>query len=255
MDYEVEYLLCNYPEYKMYKGVSKLTREGVLIKEYKDTVTDQRIEREREMLGLFKDSPHVVKKIAYFTMGKVRMLVLEECSFTLHNLLSSKMFKNKEVVDIGFKIFTGLQELANNDIYLRNLRPDNIWISLNSDNECQFKFGDFLESIEAGPKHKSKIYPSDEYNAPEITTIGPYFVNKADIYSLGNIMYALVFRLSSKAKFGDTYIEEQTQEELNNLHKGLRDILEGCTQKEPLHRFNMFGLSEAFKAFYRYDVR
>ena len=91
------------------------------------------------------------------------------------------------IEDIIIQICKGLIEIHKNKIIHRDLTPDNIFINENN----KIKIGDFGVSKILNTKKYASTYTGKlHYNAPEREK-GEEYDYRADIYSLGCIMYEL----------------------------------------------------------------
>ena len=161
------------------------------------------IEKEAEFLSKF-ECKYIVK---YYDCEKVNdkfYILMEYCDGTnLENFIEEFRQKNQLIKeDILYKIIKqiclGIKEIHNKNIVHRDLKPSNIFMNSKMD----IKIGDFgiAKQLEAYQEYNNTIYRSGSkgYMPPEITDNGIYN-NKADIYSLGCIIYEL-FTLGNYSK-------------------------------------------------------
>lgn len=109
---------------------------------------------------------------------------------TFTNYSTSKEMSEKEVKRFGIDICNGLDICSKKSIIHRDIKPDNLFV----DEYGNFKLGDFgvarrLEGT-ASAMSKKGTY---SYMAPEVF-FGRKYDNRADIYSLGMVMYKLLNR-------------------------------------------------------------
>jgi len=108
-----------------------------------------------------------------------------------------KSFKTKQnqltetqIYEIFIQILKGLMHLHNQGIFHRDLKPDNILFSRHLD-DSTIKITDFSLAEYINPQKKLNIgCGTPGFIAPEILN-GENYDEKADIYSLGCILYLL----------------------------------------------------------------
>ena len=122
----------------------------------------------------------------------VNYLVFEYVpGFILFDYLYEEKFTERQAKLLFRKILNGVQAIHSANICLRNIRPENIIIDGNY-NPKIYDFG--LSSIYANNLNDYYLGTSD-YIAPEILEKHPYDGFKADIFSLGKLLFLLVIKL------------------------------------------------------------
>ena len=106
----------------------------------------------------------------------------------INNYKAQILFIDEKIIENIIKqICLALKEIHNKEIIHRDLTPDNIFINENN----QIKIGDFGVSKKLNTKKYAKTKTGKyHYNAPEVEA-GIKYDYKADLYSLGCIIYEL----------------------------------------------------------------
>lgn len=102
--------------------------------------------------------------------------------------LGNRRMSEQEIIKLGCDICTALEICGQRNIIHRDIKPENIFIN----NFGHFKLGDFgiarkMENITGGLSQKGTF----NYMAPEVVN-SHYYDNRADIYSLGLVLYRLL---------------------------------------------------------------
>ena len=118
----------------------------------------------------------------------VNYLVFEYMpGFCLFDYIIIKKFTERQAKLLFRKILNGVQAMHNANICHRDIKPENILL----DENYNPKIYDFtLGSINAN--NLNDYYGSECYKAPEILEKHPYDGFKADIFSLGQLLFILV---------------------------------------------------------------
>ena len=131
----------------------------------------------------YKDNNNIYILIEYCKEGNLK-------SFIKKYIDNNTLIEEKIISNIIKQICIGIKEIHNKKIVHRDLKPENIFINDN----MNIKIGDFgiskqLNSYQTHALTKNKTM-SEYYVSPEIKIKGIYN-EKADIYSLGCIIYEL----------------------------------------------------------------
>ena len=137
------------------------------------------------------DNKYLVKYYESFNSEDSFNIVMKYCkSLSLRKFMQNqngKLFDKNIVYNFILDICLGLKEIHSNNIIHRDLKPENIFLE-----KLQLKIGDFgiskqIKNINENTKTQLGIL---SYMAPEIIK-GDYYNKKADIWSLGCIIYEL----------------------------------------------------------------
>ena len=103
----------------------------------------------------------------------------------------SKGLNEIEAKNIFYKIIKAVQQCHNNGICHRDLKLENILLdNKNYPIICDFGFGSIIEDME---QKLSQYLGTDYYSPPEIINHVPYNGIKCDIFSLGVILFCIIF--------------------------------------------------------------
>ena len=165
---------------------------------------------------------------------------------TLKTYIGKKgMLSVREATSIALQVATGLEAAHNNGIIHRDVKPQNILISVDG----KAKIADFGIARAASANTINSIaMGSVHYSSPEQSR-GGYSDAKSDIYSLGITFYEMV---TGKVPFdGDSTVEialRHLQDEIPSPRKYVQDlpfsteqIILKCTQKSPDRRYRDMG--------------
>ncbi len=134
----------------------------------------------------------------------IRMELLESLNY------SKQSWDEKEIINLGIDMCTALEVLAKNSIIHRDIKPSNIFTSKNG-----YKLGDFGESkVLSKINYEMSIRGSYPYMSPEIFHASPNSDLRADIYSLGMVMYRLMN--NNRPPFVDAYAPNISGDQLSS---------------------------------------
>lgn len=145
--------------------------------------------------------------------------------------------KVNEVIDIALQVCEGLEYLnsLNPPMKYWNLNPGRIFITDNN----KVKLDYVAEMLDYMYDNDTKFFEEyhGRYYAPEQRYITDYVDERADIYSMGRIMYELLAGYENCDKYNiELYIEKLDKEILDMLKR----IIEKCIKHDPTERFQTF---------------
>ena len=196
----------------IYKGIDLKDKKVVAVKVYDlkklSNFEKEKIRNEINIMNKI-DSPYSIKCYETFNTINEMYVILEYCSDNLLDKMKS-LRENAKIYYIK-KIFNQLMEvykiLHQNNVIIRELKPEKILIKYNSDDETDFdiKICDYSFSKELSDEDQTKtIIGFSSYVAPEIARGEPY-TNKCDLWSIGILGYILYFGELPKFKNKRTY--------------------------------------------------
>lgn len=157
-------------------------------------------------IGIMKElmngsHPNIVECYDVIDDLDVTYIIMEYCDGgDLSSLLIGKQFKNTYLRYYFGQILNAIKFLRDNKIIHRDMKPKNILLS--SDKKviklCDFGFAKHVDSL----KRVTTICGSPLYMAPELYKKESY-TESVDIWSLGIILFEMVFGLHPFAKCGD----------------------------------------------------
>ncbi|EGR31477.1 platelet-activating factor plasma intracellular isoform ii family protein, putative [Ichthyophthirius multifiliis] len=203
---------------EVYKAYSKIDQKYVALKKIKKERKEGfPVTALREIKILRRlNHPNIIKLLDISTeqqrnYGEQTYLVFEYCEHDLEGLLSSNIqFTLPQVKNIMYQILLGLQEIHKQNIIHRDIKTDNILCT----NKGEFKIADFgLSKINVNAPLTQRIQ-CIPYRSPEAIFEAKKYTSKVDIWSLGIILYQLLFRNQCKRKtlfYGDGYVQQAKQ--------------------------------------------
>lgn len=176
--------------------------------------------------------------------GGVNFIVMELVEgITLKAYISKKgKLPVREAISIALQVAAGLEVAHNNGIIHRDVKPQNIIISMDG----KAKVADFgIARAVTSDTINSSVMGSVHYSSPEQSR-GGYSDAKSDIYSMGITMYEM---LTGRLPFdGDSTVAialKHLQEDIPSPRKlvpeipfSTEQIILKCTQKSPDRRYN-----------------
>ena len=184
---------------KVYRAKSKLNDKYVAIKEInKSNMNYNDILNEIEIMKKLENSVLLIESIesqdSYY-------LILELCNISLEEYLKNreKPLSIDEIKEVLLDLNKSFKEMKDKNIIHRDLKPSNILLSLNKSkiNKISFKISDFGLSklIEGNKIDEMSLKGSPITMSPEILNGKENLIsNKSDIWSLGIIIYYMLFK-------------------------------------------------------------
>ena len=184
---------------KVYRAKSKLNDKYVAIKEInKSNMNNNDILNEIEIMKKLENSVLLIESIesqdSYY-------LILELCNISLEEYLKNREnpLSIDEIKEVLLDLNKSFKEMKDKNIIHRDLKPSNILLSLNKSkiNKISFKISDFGLSklIEGSKINKMSLKGTPITMSPEILKGEENLIsNKTDIWSLGIIIYYMLFK-------------------------------------------------------------
>lgn len=201
---------------RIYDAFDKKLKKTVALKILPHDVSKDRniyIRFEREMVILAKlDHPNVVEYFGGGQDGVSLFYAMEKVEGgTLRQLIDKHgKLTWQETVHYGIRICSALQYLHNHGIIHRDIKPSNIFINFEGD----IKLGDFGIAFDSGEVELTEsglIVGSYSYMAPEQIRGEAHSDARADLYSLGCVLFEMLtgrppFRGETFAKIFDQHL-------------------------------------------------
>ena len=226
--------------YKLYKGYHIRTKLNVIIKEILFKNNKNIINK----LLFYKKFQNEMKRFLHFSNNNLVIyhdyiiskdtntlyLISEDCyDGNLRNLLEEGPLHEKVARFYFIQIINGIKYLLEKKILHRNINPSNILLT---NNKNEIKLYDFI--ISTIFNYSTNDYT---YTAPEILNNTDY-TNKSDIWTLGIILYEMLFnQLPYKAHGKITYLNKISTEKLlfpitiNNISGTCIDLIRKMLKK------------------------
>jgi hypothetical protein len=236
-------LLKNEKEYRAIKVIDKEEMK----KRFKNTKNDNDVEEEFNLYiknGLIneidnmricmKDNLNSIKFYEYYDTEKEYAIVMELCDNNLQNILNEKKeaFNIDEVYDIISQLNNTFKIISENNIVHRDLKLENILVKYIDKKKSEFivKLTDYGVSRKVlSISKKCNTYVGTVLTmAPEILA-GEKYDNKCDLWSLGVIIYQLLFKeypydaetevglYNQINEFGDKYFKKTGEKQIDCL--------------------------------------
>ena len=205
----------------------------------------------QEAMALAKlNHQHIETIYDFGTQDGVDFLVMEFVSGkTLADRLSSGALPEKEVIELGIQIASGLEEAHERGIVHRDLKPANIAVTAKGYAKIlDFGLARLLRPVEGGATEVTSdshaVAGTVPYMPPEQLK-GESVDGRADIYTIGAVLYEMatglrVFReeLASRLIAAILHQPAVPPRALNpRITPGLETIILKCLDKEPDRRF------------------
>ena len=242
----------------VYKAKNKLTGTYVAIKEIiKSKYNSSEYLSEAEMMKKVQ-SENSVNLIETFETKYFFYLIMELCIFNLDEYMKirNEPLSIDEIKEILFQLNNILKTMKEKSIIHNDLKPSNILISLEKINKIQIKLSDFGSSNNLKDESTLSKNGTPFTMAPEVLE-NSKVSDKSDIWSLGIIIYYLLFN--------EYPYNGKTEVQINNdIHSGkqlkksnddkLNDLLNKMLCIEPFYRitWEMYFNHPFFLNFKRY---
>lgn len=205
----------------------------------------------REAMALAKlNHPHIETIYEFGTQDGVDFLVMEYVpGKTLADRLSGGALPEKEVIELGIQIASGLEEAHERGIVHRDLKPANIAVTAKGYAKIlDFGLARLLPPREEGATEvisdSHAVAGTVPYMPPEQLR-GESVDGRADIYTIGAVLYEIatghrVFREERASRLIDAILHQPVvpPRALNpRMSPGLETIILKCLDKEPDRRF------------------
>ncbi|EGG22010.1 putative protein serine/threonine kinase [Cavenderia fasciculata] len=201
----------------------------------------RKIEREIVLMKLI-DHPNALKMYEVYETSKYLFLILEyvEGGELFDYLVEKGGLESGEALFFFQQIITGLDYCHNRSICHRDLKPENLLLS----GDKKIKICDFgMGSIVRKDNLLHTSCGSPHYASPEVVSGIDYEGQKADVWSCGVILYAL---LTGKLPFDDENIRRLLNKVKNGafvmppfIHKDAQDLLTKMLTVDPKKRISI----------------
>jgi serine/threonine-protein kinase len=175
----------------------------------------QRFKREASLMIDFKDE-HIVQVYDHFKEGSSYYIVMEYVDgISLDKLIEQRGFLSSEVAALIFiEICKGLKYAHDKDVIHRDIKPANILISRDGEIKLvDFGIATSKESDDDGLTKAGMTLGTPSYMSPEQITDTRKVDKRADIYSMGVVLYEMV---TGQKPFPSSF----TREAIHLINKG-----------------------------------
>ena len=181
------------------------------------------LEREIQTLKKLRGEPHIVQyedSVILTRDDSHGYVIIIKMELMQKSIDEDKKYQwaDAEVIDLGIAISIALEKLEKHHIIHRDIKPANIFVSMDG----EYKLGDFGEAkILSGTVDEMTLRGTYSYMSPEIFWRDPNADIRADIYSLGMVMYRLLnnnrvpFVNAHSPNVSNTEIEEAQNRRFN----------------------------------------
>ncbi|CAD8073259.1 unnamed protein product [Paramecium sonneborni] len=186
-------------KYVALKQIQKIPNSGSRVSAQK---LKQSYDLEIEILKKCKKLAHnnnVITLLDNFETQDNYNIVLELCESNLKEYLEkndNKRLKEQEAVDILIQIVEGEKCLHQINYCHRDIKPENILIKKGCVKITDVNLAKYLENLNF--QETCSFVGTPFYIAPEVSSKGIYSPYKADIYSLGIVLYEMLYGLLNK---------------------------------------------------------
>lgn len=155
----------------------------------------ERFRREAKVLARLQH-PHIVQVFDMGVQGEIYYFIMEFVEgVTLRQILSKKMLSPAQALHIVPKLCDALEYAHSKGIIHRDIKPENILM----DKSGEPKIADFGlakivkgETVTGSPTHTNLIMGTPDYMAPEQRESARMVDHRADIYSMGVVLYEML---------------------------------------------------------------
>lgn len=217
----------------VYSGRLKSSGQAVAIKFLQLAMSQDELVRarfSREMAILKKlDHPHIIRYYGGGSHDGQLFYAME----AVHGGTAKELLERfgrlswQEVASIGRQVSSALQHAHNHGIIHRDLKPGNLFITQSG----QIKLGDFgiaRDTHSADITHDGLTVGTHAYMSPEQITGENNISGKADLYSLGCVLFEL---LTGRKPFEGTNFAVLFEQHLRKLPAPVTDFVPDCPQR------------------------
>jgi serine/threonine kinase 33 len=166
--------------------------------------------------------------------GKYIYIITEYCNYKTLTELFKLILYEQDIHCIFKQIVLALVYIHKNNIYHKDLKPNNIFMNVPREldgkfdiKDIQIKIGDFgfskqLEKLENLDSLNETLCGTPLYLAPEIL-INHSYTDKSDLWSLGIILFELIFHYYP---FGEPKTQLELIKRITNFAESNKDIIE-----------------------------
>ncbi|CAD8163675.1 unnamed protein product [Paramecium octaurelia] len=189
----------------IYSCLKISTKEEIVAKITKvNFLNANTIEREIAIVNKIKNQQNVQNLVKMYDImvvehngEKILVEFMEKCDSDLGKLIkeyqqNNKSFTFQQVIDFAGQIIRGYSHLNKSDIIHRDIKPENILITKIGDRH-ELKITDFGVGKVLTNDYAITNTGTPIYSAPELTCTDQEYTSKADIFSLGVILYQLIY--------------------------------------------------------------
>src|SRR5215472_746623 len=217
------------------------------------TLTDEAARRHfrKEATALAKrNHPHIETVYDFGTQDGIDFLVMEYLpGKTLADRLASGALPEKEIIELGIQIASGLEEAHDRGIVHRDLKPANIAITVKGYAKIlDFGLAKLLRPVEEGT---TEVFSDSQAAAGTLPYMPPEQLRgervdgRADIYTVGAVLYEMAtgrraFREALASRLIDAILHQPVVpvRALNpRISPELETVILKCLDKDPDHRY------------------
>ena len=179
----------------IYKAQNKETKYYVAIKEIDKERYDNSTNEESEIMNKIK-TENSVSVIETIDTKEYYYIVMELCDCNLEEyiLKREKKLSIKEIREVLTQLNNTFKIMQKENIIHRDLKPSNILISFNRLDKCLIKLSDYGSSKELNKTLKTLSYKGTTLTMSPEMLKGGTVNSKSDIWSLGIIIYFMLFK-------------------------------------------------------------
>ncbi|CAK65973.1 unnamed protein product (macronuclear) [Paramecium tetraurelia] len=234
----------------VYKGINYITNQVVAIKVINFSTLTTPISQTllKNEIAILKQLDHenLMKVYEIFETKNNTYIICEYCNDgDLANILEKSNFTQADIMNIFLQIAKGVKALHDQKIIHRDIKPANILRSNGIYKLSDFGFAIVENDFESIIKRFSVGTPV--YMAPETVQSNSYS-EKSDIWSLGVVLYLMVYKEIpyNLKKDGDLYgKQQQIHTKIMNdksLTKKIQKVLVGMLELDQQKRMNIDGI-------------
>ncbi|CAD8162681.1 unnamed protein product [Paramecium pentaurelia] len=250
--YEAKYLETN--KYVALKQISKKPKQW-------EKMTASKLEQSYKLeLAILKQCQerfhkNIISLLDNFETQDHFYIVLELCDSNLKEYLEkqqNKRLEEQQAIDILKQIVEGEKCLHELKYCHRDIKPENILLKDGCVKITDVNLAKNIEDMYQAAQHSSVGTPF--YLAPEVNSKQIYCPYKADIYSLGVVLYEMVYGLVDKSKEIINFNNKIKDSQLN-ISQDLKKLIISMLDSDPEKRANWSDVSTFINQYKNCKVR
>lgn len=247
LDFSLSQQIISKPDLKHFQ---KVAIKKIRMEKVQKNKNKSQLESEIEIMKAMKHE-NIVNLLDVITYESNIYLILEFCTLDLKTYLQKKVLKEKVARKILTQLAYGLKYLRSKDIIHRDLKPQNILLRVErprnplEKRRIIVKIADFgFAKIVGSEGLAETMCGSPLYMAPEIMQKHRY-TNKADLWSVGVILYEMLYARHPYENVQDIFDLKQKIEtniikfgKKRAISSSCKDLLRSLLQKIPEKRIS-----------------
>ena len=230
--------------YSIYKGKDEINKNPVIIKKikFKNDFNEKMINDEIKNIRLLNLSFNSHHYINHYIEDHNLFIIFENYECNLDNFIKDKKFSIEDIQDIISQLNNSFKLLYDKNLFHLNINSSTILIKKENNKNIYLLSGFGFQKIKQ--KYLINETPSEDlfYIPPEIQLNLSNNLNKADLWSIGILLYYLYFNKfpfqNNKEYLNFISNKNNTKLKINSNNEDLNDLIENLLICDPCKRIS-----------------